>query len=282
MIDDVERALGRVTEQDIQTYETDGTVCLRGVFGGTWLELIAAGIERDLADPGPYGRTQSAADDPGFYYTDYYMWRRIPELKKFALESPGGAVAACLMRSKQVNYFFDGLFVKEPKTTKESQWHQDQVYYNVDGDQVVVLWIPVDPVTRETCLELIKASHKWNRWFVPRMLKDDRDISSGSSMFEPLPDINGHREDYEILSWDMAPGDCIAFHPMMLHGSQGNSSPDRRRRALQTTWLGDDAVYGERPGDVEPHITGHDFGPGDRLDVETVFPKVWPRRDAVA
>ena len=274
------RALARVSDADIDTYERDGAHCLRQVFEPKWLDLIARGIERDLRDPGPYGRVQSPPDDPGFFYTDYYMWRRIPELRRFALESPAGAVAARLMRSERVGFFFDGLFVKEPGTLKESAWHQDQVYYNVDGDQALVMWIPIDPVDEETCLQTVRGAHRWPQRFERRMLNDSRDISFGENGgdYVPVPDIESRREDYEIMSFDMEPGDVIAFHPMMLHGARGNPSPTRRRRALQATWLGDDAVYGERPGDVEPHITGHVFEPGDCLiDVESVFPPVWPR-----
>ena len=269
-----------VSKADVEAYERDGAVCLRSVFESTWLDLIGEGIEKDLADPGPYGRIQSTPEDPGFYYTDYYMWRRIPELERFALESPSGALAAELMRSRRVGLFFDGLFVKEPGTAKKSPWHQDQIYYNVDGNQIVVMWVPVDPVDEASCLELVKGSHQWCRQFERRMTNDGRDLSLGEDdgEYEPVPDIDAQRESYEILSWDMGPGDCIAFHPMMLHGANGNHSLTRRRRALQTTWLGDDAVYGIRPGDVEPHITGHCFESGDCLiDVESVFPRVWPR-----
>ena len=69
------------------------------------------------------------------------------------------------------------------------------------------------------------------------------------------------------------------FHPLCLHGASGNPLPIRRR-AIQTVFLGDDCVYGERMEEVEPRIEGHDFKKGDRLgDVESVFPKVWPRSD---
>jgi len=167
--------------------------------------------------------------------------------------------------------------VKEPGTTKRTLWHQDQVYYNVDGRQVLVMWIPVDPVSRDVSLELVRGSHAWGKSFVPRMIKSDRILDGTGSVYEPVPDIDAHRDQYEILAWEMEPGDCIAFHAMMLHGSRGNHSLTRRRRAISTTWLGDDATYGVRPGEVEPRIEDHPFNPGDRLTVERVFPKVWPR-----
>jgi hypothetical protein len=31
--------------------------------------------------------------------------------------------------------------------------------------------------------------------------------------------------------------------------------------------------------EVEPRIEGYPFKPGDRLNVESVFPAVWPRAD---
>ena len=37
-------------------------------------------------------------------------------------------------------------------------------YYPVDGDQVVSLWLPLDPVARETSVEYVKGSHRWGRW----------------------------------------------------------------------------------------------------------------------
>ena len=278
MTTEIERALSNVTDEQVAEFEANGGVCLRGIFASQWLELIARGLEQALAVPGPYSRRPSLDGDPGAFFTDYYMWHRVPDLKRFALESPAGAVASRLLRAHQVNFFYDGLFVKEPGTATHSNWHQDQPSYNVDGRQIVVLWIPVDPVAKESALELVGGSHRWGKWFESAYFSGNtRDFDFSTSHFEPTPDINADRDKYDILSWSVEPGDCVAFHALMLHGSQGNASQDRRRRALSTTWLGDDAVYGERPYEVDPKIEGHIFKQGDRLDVEAVFPRVWPR-----
>ena len=273
---ETERVLSRIAETDIRALESDGAICLRNMFSEKWRALIAGGIARDLAHPGPYARTQSDPDDPGFFFTDYYAWRHTPELERFARESPGAAIAAKLTRSAQINYFFDGVFVKNPGTTKKTNWHQDQVYYNVDGNQIVVLWIPIDPVTTETCLSFVRASHRWGKNFIPVLLKDSRVPEGLGPEYVPAPDVEAERENYDILTWDMKPGDCIAFHPMMLHGAAGNSLKIQRR-ALQTTWLGDDCVYAVRPVEVEPRIEGRPFKAGERLTDESIFPKVWPR-----
>ena len=49
---------------------------------------------------------------------------------------------------------------------------------------------------------------------------------------EDPPDIDGHRDDYDIVGWDMEPGDVLIFHPLVVHGSSGNASTTTRRRAL--------------------------------------------------
>ena len=276
MSSETDTVLSKISESDISALETDGAVVLRGMVGRKWLDLIAAGIEKDLKTPGPYGRVQSDPDDPGFFFTDYYAWRHVPELERFARESPGAAIAAKLTRSKQINYFFDGVFVKNAGTKKTTNWHQDQVYYNVDGNQIVVLWIPCDPVTKETCLSFVRGSHRWGKNFIPVLIRGNVVPAGLGPDFEVAPDIEGNRDKYDIMTWDMQPGDIIAFHPMMLHGAAGNTLPIGRR-ALQTTWLGDDCVYAPRKVEVEPRIEGRVFTPGERLTDEKIFPKVWPR-----
>ena len=267
-----------ITDDDISGFDRDGAVCLRGIFEGKWLTMIAEGLEQALAEPGPYSRSPSPEEDPGQFFTDYFLWHRVPVLHRFAVESPAGAVAARLLGASQVNFFFDGLFVKEPGTVTHSYWHQDQPSYNVDGWQVMVIWIPIDPVKKESALELVGGSHRWGKSFLPEYFSgDQRTLDPLDSSYASLPDIDGDRSRYNILSWDMQPGDCVAFHAMMLHGSQGNYSKVRRRRALSTTWLGDDAVFGARPFEPDPVIEGHELKPGARLNVDPVFPRVWPR-----
>jgi len=94
--------------------------------------------------------------------------------------------------------------------------------------------------------------------------------------FARMPDIEGSRERYDIVCWDVAPGDCVIFAGLMIHGAPGNASDESPRRALSTIWLGDDAVFAERPGKVRPYFEGHGLRPGDPMDCD-YFPRVWPR-----
>ena len=42
-----------ITQQHIDDYARDGAVLLRGLFAG-FVDEIAAGIEMNMSDPGPY------------------------------------------------------------------------------------------------------------------------------------------------------------------------------------------------------------------------------------
>ena len=53
----------------------------------------------------------------------------------------------------------------------------------------------------------------------------------------------------------MERGDCTMFHPLTVHGAPGNRYTDRWRGAVSTFWMGDDAVFAERPGRVTEEAT---------------------------
>jgi ectoine hydroxylase-related dioxygenase (phytanoyl-CoA dioxygenase family) len=267
-----------VTARDVETYERDGVVCLRGVFAPRWLDVLAAGIEQDIRAPGPLHTVQQSAGEPGFFLTDFCMAQRIPEVREFLFDSPAAEVAARVMGSRRSNLFYDAIWVKEPGTPKRTRWHQDQPFYPIDGRQMSVCWTPLDPVTKDTCLELVRGSHRWGRWFQPELTRTGRDLYAADTPYERMPDIEVDRAAYDIVAFDMEPGDCIVFHGLTVHGAPGNSHLERRRRALSVIWLGDDAVFAARPGPVRPLFEGHGLAPGDPLDCD-YFPRVWPRTE---
>ncbi len=265
------------TDAEIAQYRSDGAICLRGAFSLHWIERLRAAVDADMAAPGPMVRINTPKDAPGLFFVDFQLWQRHPDARSFVYESPAREIAARLMGSGEVVYYHDHLLVKEPGTQERTPWHHDQPYYPIDGEQIVSLWLPLDPVDRATCVEYVKGSHRWGRWFQPKFFKQGGvDLAVQDSRFEPLPDLDAEREQHEFLAWDMEPGDVIAFHALTLHGASGNQSTSRRRRAWATRWCGDDARYATRVGQVSPPLEGHGLKPGDRLECAT-FPKVWPQ-----
>ena len=67
--------------------------------------------------------------------------------------------------------------------------------------------------------------------------------------------------------------------PSIIHTSHGNCSPSRRRLALSTRWLGDDACWDPRPG-TDPIVTQEHVSlePGALARDDKAFPLVWQAR----
>ena len=280
-----------VTEEQIQTYEKDGAIILRNVFNEYQLQLIAKGIAHNLKNPSIYASENGVPSTQGRFFDDYCNWTRIPEFREFIYNSPASEIAAQIMRSNTCQFFHDHVLVKDPGTQKASPWHQDDPYYFVNGHQNVSMWIPIDPVEKESTLRFIAGSHKWTKMVKPVRWADDSDFyneipcssqndddynnnndnnnngQKNEPLWLPVPDPDNQKETqkYRILEWSMNPGDVALFHFRTVHGARGNFSTQNSRRVLSLRWLGDDIIYTERPGKTSPPFPGHGMQNGQRL-----------------
>ena len=260
-----------LTQSDIEAYQSNGAVLIKGLFADH-VDQIRAGIERNMAEPGPYAAENLKAGEGGRFFDDYCNWTRIPEFAEVIRNSPAGEVAADLMQSDRVQVFHDHVLVKEPGTSKPTPWHQDAPYYFVEGQQTVSFWSPVDPVTDAT-LRCVAGSHNWEKPVLPtRWLNEDK-FYPDEDAYMPVPDPDA--EGMTVLEWQMEPGDAVAFNYGVLHGARGNTSTTRRR-AFSLRLVGDDARYVERPGRTSPPFPGHDMRPGQTLR-EDWFPYIYQR-----
>ena len=259
---------------DVASFQEKGALCLRGAVTVEWLDVLAEGVEKNFRDLGPFSCRYTQEDAPGDFWDDYCNWQRFPEYREFIFESGIGRLAAELMSSTTARIFHEHVLVKEPGTLEISPWHQDQPYYCVDGEQVLSIWLPLDPVPKDACPEFIAGSHRWGQMFTPRKFMDHRPYEGSFRSFDDVPDIESEREWHEILSWELNRGDAIAFHMKTLHGAPGTTRLKTRRRAFSTRWLGDDAVFAERPFETSPPFPGLDLSLGEPMEHE-LFPVVY-------
>ncbi|MEP3116081.1 phytanoyl-CoA dioxygenase family protein [Nisaea sp.] len=249
-----------LTQNLVDAYWRDGAVLIKGLFNGH-VDQIAAGIERNLAEPGPFAGDNLKPGEGGRFFEDYCNWDRIPEFADVVRNSPAAEVAAGLMGSKNTQMFHEHVLVKEPGTSKPTPWHQDSPYYFVEGMQNVSFWAPVDPVT-EASLRCVAGSHRWEKEVLPTRWLSDTNFYPGDEDYMQIPDPEA--EGMPILEWPLEPGDAVAFHFRNLHGARGNETGNRRR-AFSLRLVGDDARYVERPGPTSPPYPGHDMKPGQVL-----------------
>ncbi|MCH2248169.1 MAG: phytanoyl-CoA dioxygenase family protein [Cognatishimia sp.] len=260
-----------LTQDHIDAFQRDGVVLIKGLFADH-VETLRAGIDRNMADPGPYAAENLKEGEAGRFFDDYCNWARIPEFEEVIRSSAAAEVAADLMVSSRVQVFHDHILVKEPGTSKPTPWHQDGPYYFVDGTQNVSFWSPVDPVT-EASLRCVAGSHKWEKPVLPTRWLSEENFYPDEDAYMPVPDPDA--EGMEIREWAMEPGDAVAFNFAILHGARGNEAK-ARRRAFSLRMIGDDARYVERPGRTSPPFPGHEMVAGQVLR-EDWFPVIFER-----
>ncbi len=263
-----------IEEKEIAAFERDGAVCLRGLFAVSWLESLAAGVERNFEAPGPDATFYTPEGGPGGFYDDYCNWRRIAEYEDFLRRSPAAEIAGRLMRSEKARIYHEHVLVKEPGTQEVTPWHHDLPYYGVEGSQLCSIWLPLDPVPKPVCPEFVAGSHLWNQLFYPRLFINHENYGSGATDYTTVPDIDADRGKHEILSWELEPGDCIVFHMRTLHGAPATAQIKTRRRGFSTRWLGDNACFAVRPWKTSPPFPEARLEAGDPMDHPS-FPVFW-------
>jgi ectoine hydroxylase-related dioxygenase (phytanoyl-CoA dioxygenase family) len=258
----------------IEQYQRDGVTCLRGAVAMHWIEMLREGVDANLRSPGPWAKFYTPQGNPGGFFGDYCNWQRIDQFRSFFFDSGIARTAAELMGSDKVNLYHEHVLVKEPGTLEKTPWHHDQPYYPVVGDHIVSLWIPLDPVPRQTCVEFVAGSHRWGKWYAPRRFADAAE-HPGTSTMETIPDEATLRARHRIVGFELEPGDCIAFHALTVHGAPGNAQTGARRRAFSARFTGRDARFVRREGFMSPPppLEG---GPGDGAAMDSAaFPVIW-------
>jgi ectoine hydroxylase-related dioxygenase (phytanoyl-CoA dioxygenase family) len=282
---DIPRA---ITSDEIAAYHRDGVVLLPAMFDGEWIDLLKQGLVANCDDPTDRSRVwdRDAAGRTMFY--DSQAWQRVEEYRQFIFGSPAAQIVSRLMGSARINFYFDAVFVRSPGSQFATPWHQDEPYWSVEGYDTCTIWMPLVPVKRENALAYVPGSHRLDSVFCQYNFGnlnpdgktgiDQVDFSSAAEL--AFPDIDADPQRFGVVSWDMQPGDCVAFNSRIMHGGSGKLEDDCELRVFTTKWLGDDVRIKFRDCGMDPDhsaiMTEHGLKPGDRPGTD-LYPQVWPR-----
>ena len=266
-----------ITNDEVHTFQEDGIVCLRGMFTPQEVAHLREAAEQSMAAE-PTELVMEIADlrnKPGRFFFDTFVWRRNDLCKEFVFNSGAARIAGQLMGASKANIFFDQWLIKEPGTEVETPWHHDMPYWPVLGHDVCTLWLALDPVTEESgAVEYIKGSHRWGERLKPESFSGTVNFNEDLS---PVPDIEADRARHDIVSFDLAPGDCTVHHGLLVHHAPGNAMTDRRRRAYVSRWTGDDARFYPHDG-IQRMPPLPDIPKDGPLDSD-LWPVVWRHAD---
>ncbi|WP_423917242.1 phytanoyl-CoA dioxygenase family protein [Candidatus Poriferisodalis sp.] len=252
----LEAARARITAEHKATFEAEGVVKVSGAVGDDWIERVLEVADKQLRDPGKWVSDTNPGASSNRLFTTRYRWQEDPVIGGFVFDSGMAQMAAELMGSSSARFYFDHLLIKEPRTANPTPWHQDIPYWPFMGKQICSSWVAMTPVTvAESSLEFVRGSHSWGAYYAPESFDGSKGFMADFEG-EKMPDVEADRASYDIVGFDVEPGDALFFSSWIIHGSPGNAG-DHRRVALSTRWLGDDAVWYPHPG-CDPIVSDDD------------------------
>ncbi len=261
-----------ISEKDISQFESDGAICVRGAVAADVVRALLANIDDLIASDDDRWTTNRVGG-----FSDRHLWPSCPWMRNFCLDSELPKIAAQLMRSNSARLFFDHLFIRDAGTRQTTPWHQDQPYWPFQGEQIASVWLALSPCTyRSSALRFVKGSHRWGKIFAPIPFGEESGSAQflgGNSAAEPMPDFDANPSEFEILTWDMQPGDALVFGATIVHGAKQNDDATTRRAALSIRYVGDDARWDPRPG-TDPIVKAEQttLKPGEYPADEQWFP----------
>ena len=229
----------------IEQYRRDGVSVVRQAVGAELVAKLAEATDRALADIAGDAEIYEGTRERPLSYGELQVWKRFAPFREAILQGDLARHAAEHMGSTRAQIYFDQLLVKEPGAKKRTPWHQDIPYWKVNGRQICSLWLALDRIPGSSALEFVRGSQDWSEHNPEHFM--DGSPYQGAGLAR-LPDIEGHRDDYDIATFDLESGDAIIFQAAMVHGAPGVERGGRRR-AYSTRWLGDDAVFVAKPGE---------------------------------
>lgn len=293
--------LRQVTTAEAAAFGRDGAVLIKGILPGEWIDRARTGLDAAIAAPG------LLSENLGTLRVDQFPAARSPELRRLVEESPIAEIVGRVLQSP-VRFYMDQLFYKPKGLVPATQWHQDTSYYNIVGHDLIRAWVSPDEVPRNLSLEVVRGSHRWNVTYSPLAGRDPETSKRAQAMLENarpdrpmlgaevyedwtywsgvrdkslpvVPDIEAHRDSYDILGWNYEPGDVLLFHGNILHSALGDVVSATPRRAHASLWAGRDVRYLHRLGQVIPDpvaLYEHEPRTGQPLsDFPDVFPLRW-------
>jgi len=253
-----------ITEEQIAQYQRDGAILLKGILTEEEKTLLEQGMEESYAKPGK--RSTRATDGQGrgeTFMESFPSQASSPSLQRLLDIGRIPEIAARMMRAPSAQLVLDQIFYKQKGVVIPTPWHQDTPYLRVRGDDMIRVWLTADFSPKELTLQIIRGSHRWGIVFDPQ-IKGDNNVKntgegrmiqlSGAEGAPRVPDIASYPESFDILSWDVEPGDALVFNGNMLHAAGGAEDSPHRRRAYTSMWAGPELRYIAPPDNAIPTL----------------------------
>jgi ectoine hydroxylase-related dioxygenase (phytanoyl-CoA dioxygenase family) len=254
----------------IRDYQTNGHTVVRGVASpeevGIYRPILNSLVQElnnqtlPLNERGTYGKA---------FIQITNLWKKSMEMERFVFARRFAKIAADLMGVDAVRIYHDQALFKEPGGG-HTPWHQDQIYWPLDTDKTITLWMPLVPVSEEIgSMTFASGSHEAG--CIDRVVISDESHKTLKAYIEA--------KQFELVSYGaLAAGDATFHNGWTLHSAPGNPT-STIREVMTIIYYAD----GTKVSEVDTHARQSDLNawlpgckPGD-LAVSSLTPVVYSR-----
>jgi hypothetical protein len=279
-----------VAAADIARYHRDGAVLLKGVLDADEVRLLQEGVDQVYADPGERSSVVRSPDGEGETLVLNYPTTRSAALRALMDRGVIAEVAGKVMQTPSAQLVFEQIFYKTRGRIVPTPWHQDTPFLRLRGYDMCRVWLSADYSPADITIQAVRGSHRWNVVFSPSTGERDPVVRQeerpgynndnlGDPGLPPPPDVARYRDSFDILAFEVEPGDALIFQGDMLHGASGRDFWDRPRRAFASMWGGPQLRYHEPRGKAFPppgNLREHPVPDGAPIgEHPEVFPLGW-------
>ena len=223
---------GGLTNLQLETYQRDGYLIVRGLFSGMEVAAIREAF-MDASKDGPLegisdtGIKARGPNDPLARYPRMmhpHLHPQVPVGKialDYLLEPRLEVISRDLLDDEPIAA--QTMFYFKPPGARGQALHQDNFYLRVQPGTCLAAWMAVDDCDLENGgMMVVPGSHNLD---IACPETSDPNVSFGAQLVRPP-------EGHEAVLAAMRAGDVLFFNGSLIHGSEPNSSQSRFRRSL--------------------------------------------------
>ena len=227
-----EREKWKLSEEQIAFFHEHGYVAGPKILTDQQLDQLRKELET-LTEPGHPGsefwyeyNSNESPDPSRILFHALGAWRVAPAFHD-VLWNAAFTTSASQLLGGAVRFWHDQLFCKPAMHGGVVAWHQDYSYWTRTKPMAhLTCWIGLDDSTIDNgCVHYVPGSHRWDLLPITG-LAGDMDAIQNVLNAEQWQQFNRH------VPVELKAGECVFHHPLTIHGSFENRTPNPRRAVV--------------------------------------------------